>query len=60
MIRLVCIIEVESAHTITEAQRELDRFRESVQLAKEYGLVIYQANGDTLEGLRYDEGLAVV
>lgn len=43
MIRLVCIVEIEDADTIEDAERRLDAFRESILPAQEHGLTIHRA-----------------
>jgi hypothetical protein len=49
MIRLVCIVEVEEADTIEDAQASLDRFREAVLPSINYGLTIYRADAALTE-----------
>lgn len=53
MIRLVCIVEVDGARTIDEAQRALDRFRESVRPYMEYGVTIYRASEEDADAAHY-------
>jgi len=43
MIRLVCIVELEDAQTLPEAQAMLDAFREAVQPSSNYNVTIYRA-----------------
>lgn len=50
IVRLTCIVEIETDQTdrdaaITDAQNQLDTFRESVVPSFEYGITIYQADG---------------
>jgi hypothetical protein len=48
MIRLACILEIDDADTIDDAVVVLNRFRESVRPALEYGILIAWATREDL------------
>jgi hypothetical protein len=53
VIRLVCIVEVEDAAELVDAELALDAFRESVQPSAEYGIRIYRATEADADAAHY-------
>ena len=56
MIRLVCIVEVEDADTVEEAEEQLTAFRECVLPGMNYGITIYRATERDADAAQYQTG----
>jgi hypothetical protein len=56
MIRLVCIVEIEDARDLCDAELMLDAFREEVQPSAEHGIRIYRATEADADAAIYAKG----
>lgn len=53
MVKLVCVVEVEDAATVEQAEARLDAFREAVLPSLNYGVTIYRADEQTADTAIY-------
>ncbi len=54
MIRLVCVVEVDLAETVENAEHALNAFREAVQpIGQKYGLMINLASEQEIDMAQY-------
>ncbi len=57
MIRMACILEIESVDTVDDAVVVLNTFREVIQPAREYGILIAWATREDLTGALTADGI---